>query len=121
MKRGELVSEILQLLREYGPMTRADLCLHLKHDTVSIASVLSRMHRDTPVAGKRVYIRDWVYDAERGKRYPRPVYAIGSATDCPKPQSSAPENSRRYRASKKKRVVNSVWALAAAPRGLKLF
>lgn len=120
LKRGELVDQILVALKDYGPMTRAELCLILKCNKINVASVVSRLHRDLPTLPKRIYIRDWQYDAEGGRRYPRAVYAIGHATDCPKPQSSKAENSRRYRASKRLRV-NSVFDLGRVAGRIKFF
>jgi hypothetical protein len=113
MKRGELVAMILNALHECGPMSRAEIELHLKHNKQATASVLSRLHKPTAHAGKRIYIREWIYDAERGRRYPRPVYAVGDLEDRPKPKPSHAANLKRHLEAKRKRV-NSVFALGQA-------
>lgn len=102
---GALIASITRVMEKGGEMTRADICaeLGLSHDRVS--AVISRMHRDTPVTGKQVYICRYVFDAEGKRRYPRAVYALGNLPDAKKPASQRKENRRRYEENRKARVA----------------
>jgi len=110
---GESAKAILIALKEFGPMTRAELELivNVKHDCIS--PIVSRLHKETPRLGKQISIVGYVYDAEGGRRYPRAIYALGDQQDAKKPKSSYKENRRRYDAKKKVMFsMNSVFNLA---------
>ncbi len=114
VKYGGLVERIEQLLRDYGPMTRSELCDHMKRDRREIASVVSRMARPTKTLPKRLYISGYVYDHDYGRRYPRAVYSLGDKPNvkAPGPQSDA--NKKRYNKGRRLRMTgNSVfnWGL----------
>ena len=79
-----------------------------------VAAALSRMRR---AATRRVYIKAWVRDADGGARpYLRPVYALGSRRDAPKPRNfTNAERVARYYAKKQlypRQVPTSVFNLA---------
>lgn len=112
LERGAVVREILRMLDEEGPMTRAEICLRLGRRKDEIAAVVTRLNKRTPVSGKRIYIKEYVYDMEGERRYPRAVYAIGPLKDAPKPKSDPKETKRRYWArSQLKLRANSVFNL----------
>lgn len=114
---GALSTEILRLLTDYGPMTRSEICMHIGRDKEEIASCVSRLARDTPRAGKRIYVTDYVFDMEGERRYPRAVYAIGSGKDKPRPKPDPLEVKRRYWARRKGRLTaNSVFHLGMTRR-----
>lgn len=111
-KRGAIVREILRLLEEEGPMTRSEICRRLERPKDEVAAVVSRLNKRSPVAGKRIYIKEYVYDMEGERNYPRAVYAIGSAKDARRPESDKKEIKRRYWArSQLKLKANSVFNL----------
>ena len=109
---GGVRDRILEMLED-GPMTRAEICLNLGREKDVIASIVSRLARDTVKAGKRIHIKSYVWDMEGEKRYPRAVYALGDGKDAPKPKPDTKANKSRYWAKHRtKRTCNSVFNLA---------
>lgn len=84
--RGYIVRASLELLEEIGPMTAADIALHLGVSRYLVHAAMSRMRDPDVKGGKRVYVQRWTHTADKGRAYPRPVYAIGSKPDAPKPK-----------------------------------
>ena len=114
------VTGITTLLTELGPMTRNEIEAAMPEAKVSISSILSRMNRKTPQSGKRVYIKEYVYDAVDLKRYPRAVYALGSKRDAVKPKSDANENRKRYVHKKVNQYrMNSVFNLGRSHKQIR--
>lgn len=76
-----------------------------------VASFLTAM-RSTTV--KHIHIQSWTMDGH-GRRYPRPVYALGHKRDAPKPKPmTTSERMKRYRQRfKAPKVANSVFTWAA--------
>lgn len=112
VERGAIVKEIMRLLDEEGPMTRAEVCKRLGRPKDEIAAVVSRLNKRSPVAGRRIYVREYVYDMEGERTYPRAVYAIGDKPNTKRPQSDKKEIKRRYWArSQLKLRANSVFNL----------
>jgi len=105
--RGE---EMLKALKEFGPMTSVEICTVIGTTKTKSGGILGRLMKKSIQKPKRIYIIDWVMDGEAGKKYPRPVYALGDKKDKPKPVPSPAENQRRYK-QKKARRVNSVFQL----------
>jgi len=117
-KWGEVGDQILEMLND-GPMTRAEICLNLGRDKESIASIVSRLARNTVKAGKRIYVKSYVWDMEGERRYPRAVYALGKKADAPKPKPDVKATKARYWAKRKaKFTCNSVFNLALTRRQL---
>lgn len=111
-ERGAIVREVLRMLDEEGPMTRAEICRRLNREKDEIAAVVSRLNKRSPVAGKRIHVKEYVYDMEGERTYPRALYAIGAAKDAPKPKPDQKEVKRRYWArSQIKLKANSVFNL----------
>jgi hypothetical protein len=116
-KWGSVTREVLRMLEEDGPMTRAEICKQLGRDKDDIAAVVTRLHKRSPEAGKRVYVKEYVYDMEGERYYPRAVYALGDKQDAKKPVANQLEVKRRYRERHKKRyTANSVFNLALTRR-----
>lgn len=123
VKYGGIVETILQLLRDYGPMTRAEMCSHMKRDRTEVASVVSRMSRPTKTLPKRLYVVRYVYDQEGERYYPRAVYDIGDHADAKAPGAQKKAVKRRYdQARRLKYAGNSVfnWGLPRRLLGKKL-
>jgi hypothetical protein len=108
---GEVVSAMLEALTHDGPMTAVELCESVgstRDKSVRVITALLRPSARYPVP--RVHIREYVFDAEGARRYPRAVYAIGALLNAVKPKPSKSDNAKRWREGRKLRV-NSVWAL----------
>lgn len=86
INRGYIVRASLELLKDIGPMTAADIALHLGVSRYLVHAAMSRMRDPDVRGGKRVYVQRWTYTADKGRTYPRPVYAIGTRPDAPKPE-----------------------------------
>lgn len=109
---GEVSGRVLAMLAEFGPMTRAEICKHMGRQKDEIAAVISRLHKRSPRAGKRIYIQSYAYDQEGERYYPRAVYALGDKPDAKRPKSDPLEIKRRYWArSQLKLKANSVFNL----------
>ena len=118
-KWGSVTREVLRMLEEEGPMTRAEICKQLKRDKDDIAAVVTRLHKRSPDAGKRVYVKEYVYDMEGERYYPRAVYALGDKPDAKKPIADQLAVKRRYWERRKLRfTANSVFNLALTRRQL---
>ena len=112
VERGAIVKQIMQMLDEDGPMTRAEICKRLGRPKDEIAAVVSRLNKRSPVAGRRIYVKEYVYDMEGERNYPRALYAIGDKPNVKRPKSDKKEIKRRYWArSQLKLKANSVFNL----------
>jgi transcription initiation factor IIE alpha subunit len=107
---GQLADLILNLLKEFGAMTSFEIAQSLGMTKTEISGVLSRLHKTGARTPRRIYITNYVHDAEGSRRYPRAVYALGCKLDAPKPKSNIKANKKRY-LQKKNARVNSVWML----------
>lgn len=106
-KWGALAARILDLLRDYGPMTRAELGAYLDHTASSISPVLARMTKTTPKRPQRLHVGGWVTDHEGQRHYPRPVYHIGPGVNKRyKPELSA-KQAHAKRQSDKLRMLKT--------------
>ena len=117
MKYGQIVSQIIQAIQDYGPMTRTEMCDHLGLTRESVSAVVTRMTRTGPETPKRLYIKSYVYDQEGQRRYPRAVYDLGDKPDARRPKADTFNNRKRYREKiKMLRTANSVFNLALPRR-----
>lgn len=73
--RGELVVAILDLIEQRGRATRADIHTSLGITQGSCGQMMSRLNKDSPRAGKRIYVIDWTWEHPGKRTYPRAVYA----------------------------------------------
>lgn len=115
---GDSVANILRLLGEVGPMTRAEICQQLGGvDRMNISAIVTRMNRPSKTIPKRIHIARYVFDHEAKKRYPRAVYALGDAPDAKRPKPNPNANKRRYQEGLKLRMTaNSVFNLGLTRR-----
>lgn len=109
---------VAKALQEVGPMTLQEVMQHTGFDKSVCSHALRALSKTFPTIPKRAYIKAWVYDHERQRRYPRAVYAWGNRSDAKKPERDVRETKRRY--LQKKRLlsaVNSVFNLGRLSRG----
>ena len=99
---GSLAQEVLNTLREFGPMTRADIAEHLKVDRYSTSAVVTRLSRAGARTPKRVYISGWVREIENERDYPRAIMALGDLPDVPPPRKRSRKEVRRKSDLKRK-------------------
>jgi hypothetical protein len=119
-KWGGTTAQVLALLAEFGPMTRAEICKHLGRDKYDIAAVVSRLNKASKARPKRVYIKAYVYDQEGERRYPRAVFDLGDKSDKKRPKSNVKEIKARYWAKKKMLMrANSVFHLGMSRQALR--
>ena len=117
--RGTVVQQIVDALKEIGPMTRTEICDAIEMDRMSVSAVITRMNRELPTKPKRVYILKYIETHEDAKRYPRAVYALGNREDAKKPPRDRKENRRRYiKKIVATRIQNSVFNLGITRKQL---
>lgn len=69
---------------------------------------MSNLIRDLPATPRRAHIREWVYDMEGQRPYPRAVYALGDKPNAKKPgPKKRTEVVNAYRARLKAKYRNS--------------
>ncbi|MGA0610037.1 hypothetical protein [Caldimonas sp. KR1-144] len=96
-------------------MASVEIAEELQLPERRVAGALHRLHR-----GERkgtIHIARWEYDLGDGRRrYPRPIFALGSKRDAPKPKPPTDtEHCRAYRA-RKKSATPSVFLLGVPPK-----
>jgi hypothetical protein len=114
---GQIVNEVIEVLFEQGPMTRAELCQALNKHATKLSAVIHRMRKESAEKTKRIYISGWVYDAEGKRRYPRAVYSLGNKPCVGKP----PKNQKAVRRKSDVRIralmtMNSVFNMGMTRR-----
>jgi hypothetical protein len=102
-----LVKRIYELLQEYGPMTRIEIERMIGVDKYNTSIAVGRLRKPLKRKPKRIYILEYVYDAEGGRRYPRPRYAVGDLPNAPKPKPDKTEIRRRYEQSRLTKFRNN--------------
>lgn len=108
-----LIYRVLAALQECGPMTSAELVVHLGQTKHRIGAAVNRLRQEWPNTPKRIHITQYVYDQEGQRRYPRPVFALGDFPDAKRPLRDIKANKRRYEHSVKMRgTTNFVFNLA---------
>lgn len=105
---------VRDLLRTIGPMTSQELTTFFPGTTQRhVAAVVSSMRS---AVRRQVRIHAWVREADGQRSYLRPVYAIGTGRDAPKPEPiTNAERVRRYKAKMAlgRGAPTSVWDWAA--------
>lgn len=107
VKPGTKRAVIFDALRDYGPMTMAELVDLTGIDKYNSAAILQGLNTPSARKAKRVYIVRYVFDHEGARRYPRAVYAVGDLPNAPKPKSNGKAIRQRYRAAKKTRMKSN--------------
>lgn len=107
---------IRDLLRTVGPMTVSQLVrLMPEMSQGNLAKALGWMTHHTRNPNKRTHIKEWVYQDEIGRYYPRAVYAAGPGRNARKPVPQS--HSVRQKLSRARRQVvvpnapRAVWDL----------
>lgn len=114
MTRALHIPVALRLLKEFGPMTAAELGQHLGLDRFGYAALASVLNKPLKKVGKRIHIVRWVYDHEGQRRYPRAVYALGDGLDVPRPKRDVRAVKQRYEQARRTRLrMSSVFRLGA--------
>lgn len=107
-RRVGTTEAILKALAELGPMTRAEICRELGSSAVNVSALVSNLTRDLPNTPRRAHIREWIYDMEGQRPYPRAVYALGDKPNAKKPRpKKRTEVVNSYRARRKAKYRNS--------------
>lgn len=106
-KQNGLTDKLLQALEECGPMTAAELVVHIGQTKHRVAAATSRLRKAWPITPKRIHITSYVFDHEGQRDYPRPVFALGNYPDATRPKTNRKEIKRRYEARRKARVTNN--------------
>ena len=118
---GKVAGDILRALKEYGPMTRTEVCVHLGLDRTKAAAILTRLCRiaDRPhtgtVARRRARIAGWVRDQEGERDYLRAQYGLAETDengkdvpDVPKPSATSKSVVRAVKARYRERKAGRV-------------
>jgi hypothetical protein len=117
VKPGSRRAAVYDALKDYGPMTMAEVCDVTGLDKYNAAAILQGLNNASARKPKRIYIVKYVFDHEGARRYPRAVYDIGDHEDARKPKADTEATRRRYRAAKKARLkANFVFNLAQSVR-----
>lgn len=82
---GELTEQILQAVKEYGPMTRAEIEQHIGVKRYAIGGYIARMTRPHKTIPQRLHISGYTRDAEGARTYLRPIYSLGPGDNKPRP------------------------------------
>ena len=102
-----LSDKMEQIIKDFGPMTRGEAQLMAGADKYNASIAVGRLRKRLKIKGKRIYIVDYVYDAEGGRKYPRPRYAAGDLPDAPKPKSNKNKNKQIYEQSRLTKFRNN--------------
>lgn len=105
----DIVAKIEELIKEYGPMTRAEMQAEIGDASVDkrkLAAVVSRMNKKTATLPKRLHIKSYEYDQEGQRSYPRALYDLGDKPDARRPASSSERLRKRYYQTAAGRVSN---------------
>ena len=87
---GQLLTEVLALLQQRGPLTRGEIAAELHISRQLSGAVISRLNRSSPERTKRIYVKAWCWHAEGERTYPRPIYDVCDTIerlDAPRPSS----------------------------------
>lgn len=113
MKSTGRIEAIVQALKDYGPMTRAEMETTLNLTKPQTSRLMACIINASPRRPQRAHICDYVYDQEGQKRYPRAVYAYGPGKNAPKPTPDKAAIQKRSRDKRRlHKGINSVFNLA---------
>jgi hypothetical protein len=102
-----------EYLTENGPSTMAQVVEDTGVPKANLSAAIKDMRYGSPRVERCIYIKKWVQIQEGARRYPRPLWALGTEKDAPKPKPKPQENATRWR--RKKRTLlrtNFVFNLA---------
>lgn len=102
MKNSISRQQIVDLLKELGPMTMREIADQLRIDLDRIRSFIGSTRQKKPGV---IYIQSYRRDEDGGRLYPRALWAAGNLPDAKRPPKLGhPEYNRRAR--KKKKVAS---------------
>lgn len=111
---GNLMDQVIAVLREHGPMTRAEIEreLGIENAKEHLGQIMSRLlkvvKRGECVGQKRAHICRWTRDDDVGRRYLRPVYKLGNRPNAPKPEPlTSKQIKQEYWARRRDRLMAS--------------
>lgn len=114
---GETTNKILQMLKDNGPMTQAEITKELGYERDYVSAVVRRLAKKLSKTPKRIYVKGYTYDMEGQRRYPRAIFELGDKEDAQRPKSDIKANKRRYRDKQHKiNKMNFVFNLAKPRR-----
>lgn len=99
---GATASAVRAALEGLGPMTMAEICREIGVGRDGVSAVVSRLH-----AAGEVHVKDYTYDDESGRRYPRAVYALGAGSDARRPRRNKNAVGMRSQKLARARIMNS--------------
>jgi hypothetical protein len=96
--------EVLRLLAEHGPMTRAEIQEEIGASMGYASQLLHRLHRRLGIIHIKAYRKtNTGYYRDR----PIPLYALGAGKDAPKPpHKTASQSCHEYRERKRRKVAS---------------
>lgn len=110
-KYHTVVQGIIAAIEDIGPSTSLEVGNYLDLPRNSLTSVISRMNKASPRKPKRLYIKEYVHDAEGLKQHTRAVYDIGDKPDAKRPKYDKTANKRRSEKARERRAITSVFEL----------
>lgn len=110
-KYHSVVQGVIATLLEIGPSTSLEVGNYLKLPRNSLTSVMSRMRKASKRKPKRIYIKEYVHDAEGLKRHTRAVYDVGDLPDAKWPKYDKLANKRKSERARERRGITSVFDL----------
>lgn len=113
MRSTGRIEAILEALKDFGPMTRVDLEVTLGLTKEETSRLMFCIVKASPRKPQRAHIKQYVYDQEGQKRYPRAVYAFGPGKNAERPERDTKATQKRSRDKRKLMTsTNSVFNLA---------
>lgn len=106
------IGKILHIIESHGSATRAEIRdeleskFNLSLTKDHVAAFLTKLSTPRATLPKRIYIKDYVYDADGERCYPRPVYAIGDLKDKKRPGNRSVQLKRGYRSLERARIAS---------------
>lgn len=107
----QITRGIITAIEDIGPSTSLELGEYLGVPRGALSSVVSRMSKPGIRNPKRLYIKEYVHDAEGLKQHTRAVYAIGDLPDAKWPKYNKNANKRKSDRAREKRAITSVFEL----------
>jgi len=83
-------------------MTMAEICREINVERDGVSAVVSRLH-----AAGEIHVKEYTYDDESHRRYPRAVYALGEGKDARKPRRDKNAVGMRSQKEARARIMNS--------------
>lgn len=101
---GNVTESVAAILRERGPMTRAQAEQILGRERKHLASAFARMNRQDENGVRRIRIIGWIKEAPGERIFPRAIYALGNGQNVPRPERTPRKitNAKHWQARKQR-------------------